>query len=180
MAVMTSPNRLLAMEQLLSKLKETFPQLRFSPGSTFLWSPETNEVFYDERKTVNNKRIWSLLHETGHALLGHKSYQADIELLKLEVAAWQKAQEIASDFGIKIDEEHIQDCLDTYRDWLHARSICPTCTTRCLQQSDMHHYRCHNCHTTWKVTPSRFARAYRSVKQTPQTSALLHANELSL
>jgi len=154
------------MQQLLEALRGVLPDLRFTPGPTFYWSPETNEVFYRDGAT-EEKAAWSLLHETGHALLGHTTYKRDIELIKLEVAAWEKARELAGQFGITIDEDHIEDCLDTYRDWLHARSTCPSCTTKCLQQNDARHYRCHNCHTTWKVTPSRFARPYRRAVAQP-------------
>lgn len=162
------------MEKLLSSLRAAYPALRFTPGNTFYWSPETNEVFY-KTSTPTEQHIWSLLHETGHALLSHKSYKTDVELVKMEVAAWAKAQELGKQFDVNIDEDHIQDCLDTYRDWLNARSICPSCTTKCLQLHDMKHYRCHNCHTTWRVTPSRFCRAYRSVKNSTQSPQIFAA-----
>lgn len=113
--------------------------------------------------------VWSLLHETGHALLDHTSYKADFELLRLEVEAWERAKLLAADLDVAIDEDHIQDCLDTYRDWLFKRSICPQCNTKCLQQGDFVHYRCFNCHTVWRVSSSRFCRAYRSTKNVPQT-----------
>lgn len=164
------------MDQLVSDLKASYPAVSFTAGKNFFWSPETQEVFY--KATGNDLRqTWSLLHETGHALLQHSSYQADIQLIKLELAAWEKAQELGRQFGITIDEEHIQDCLDTYRDWLYSRSICPTCTTKCLQQSDLAHYRCFNCHTVWRVTPSRFCRAYRSTKDVKNPSLVFHATD---
>lgn len=158
------------MEKTLKQLKRHFPELSFVPGERFCWSPETGEIFYkplapSDKSTASaapQEPIWSLLHETGHALLGHQNYRADFQLIRLEMAAWAKARELATDFGIKIDEDHIQDCLDTYRDWLYKRSICPECRTKALQQSDYAHYRCHNCRAVWRVTPSRFARAYRS------------------
>lgn len=150
------------MEKLLEALRSGYPDLTFSPGKTFCWVPETQEVLYKEAPLENEQALWSLLHETGHALLNHKTYQADIELVSMEVAAWKKAKAVADKFNLTIDEDHIQDCLDSYRDWLYRRSICPTCTTKCLQQSDSRHYRCFNCHTTWKVTSSRFCRTYRS------------------
>lgn len=151
------------MEKLITKLQAEFPRLRFTAGQQFCWSPETGEIFY--KTTAGSlKSTWSLLHETGHALLEHQSYKADFELLRLEVAAWERARELAADVGIAIDEDHIQDCLDTYRDWLYKRSICPGCTTKCLQQDDYSHYRCFNCHTVWRVSSSRFCRAYRSTK----------------
>lgn len=155
------------MRELIAKLQTDFPQLVFVSAKQFYWSPETKEIFY-KSDARGKQAIWSLLHETGHALLDHKNYKADFELLRLEVAAWERAREVALSHDVEIDDDHIQDCLDTYRDWLHKRSICPTCSTKCLQQGDFVHYRCFNCHTTWKVTGSRFCRAYRSTKNVPQ------------
>ena len=159
------------MDKLITELQARFPQLRFTAGDQFCWSPETGEILY-KTNARGSHATWSLLHETGHALLGHQSYKTDFELLRLEVAAWERARQLAADLGLKIDEDHIQDCLDTYRDWLYKRSICPTCSTKCLQQGDFVHYRCFNCHTTWRVTPSRFARAYRATKNVPQATGL--------
>ena len=148
---------------MLDQLRMRFPDLQFVAGSRFCWSPATNEIIYDADRQ-DETAMWSLLHETGHALLEHQSYLADFELLRIEMAAWQKARQLAADLDITINENHIQDCLDTYRDWLYKRSICPTCSTKALQQNDYAHYRCFNCHTVWKVTPSRFCRAYRATK----------------
>lgn len=155
------------MEAVLDRLRALHPSLKFSVGEQFCWSPETREVFY-RPDASDSSCVWSLLHETGHALLGHASYQADFELLRLEVAAWDQARTLATQLGIVIDEDHIEDCVDTYRDWLYKRSICPTCRTKCLQQDDFVHYRCFNCHTSWRVSASRFCRAYRSTKRSAQ------------
>jgi hypothetical protein len=163
------------MNKLITQLQSQFPTLKFTPGKQFCWSPETGEIFY-KASTKGQHATWSLLHETGHALLSHQDYKADFELLRLEIAAWEQARRLAKDLGLEINEEHIQDCLDTYRDWLYKRSICPSCTTKCLQQGDFVHYRCFNCHTVWRVTASRFCRAYRSTKNVPQSSALHLAN----
>lgn len=165
------------MDALLSQLKDLYPELTFTAGKGFVWSPETSEIFYGQNRKGDKAR-WALLHETGHALLGHKSYQADYELIRLEVAAWEKAKELATQVDLKINEDHIQDCLDTYRDWLYKRSICPECSTKSLQQDDYTHYRCFNCHTTWRVTPSRFCRAYRRSKNVQQPVAVFHLNEM--
>lgn len=164
------------MESTLNNLRKLFPSLQFTAGKSFSWSPETGEIFYDGSRK-GQKPIWSLLHETGHALLGHRSYQADFELIRLEVAAWEKAKEIATKLNVAIDEDHIQDCLDTYRDWLYKRSVCPTCSTKALQQEDYAHYRCFNCHTTWRVTPSRFCRAYRATRNIKKPSAVFHLTD---
>jgi hypothetical protein len=154
------------MLQLLERLKKSHPELRFTAGKTFSWSPETGEIIYKIGGT-NERDRWALLHETGHALLEHHSYLTDIGLLKMEIAAWEKARTLAKEFAIIIDEDHIQDCLDTYRDWLHARAQCPSCATRCLQHDNGQDFRCHNCHTSWSVTTSRFCRPYRALNTAP-------------
>jgi len=159
------------MRQTLARLQAQYPALRFTPGQEFCWSPETQEIFY-KKGASGQRAIWSLLHETGHALLKHTSYRADFELIRLEVAAWGRARQLGQELAIEIKESHIQDCLDTYRDWLYKRSICPSCGTKCLQQGDIVHYRCFNCHTVWGVTDNRFCRAYRSTKNIPQSSTL--------
>ncbi len=156
MSVQTS-----SLLDLVSRLAIGHPELHFVSGTSFYWSPETREVFYDARKPDEISASWSLLHETSHALLGHASYTADIELLHLEVAAWEHARSLAANHSINVENDYIQDCLDTYRDWLYRRSVCPGCGTQCLQADATNHYRCYNCHTRWHVSPSRFCRAYR-------------------
>lgn len=157
----------MAMDDVIADLKARFPKLKFVAGRQFSWSPETGEIVYEAGRS-GRRAVWSLLHETGHALSRHESYKADFELLRLEVAAWERARELAAEIGTKIDEDHIQNSLDTYRDWLYKRSICPTCGTKCLQQPDFKHYRCFNCHTVWRVTASRFCRVYRRSKDIAQ------------
>jgi hypothetical protein len=149
------------LTQLVKLLETAYPKLVFVAGNSFYWSPETGEVYYDLSRASETSAAWSLLHETSHALLGHSTYQADVELLHLEVAAWAKALAIGPKFEVTIDDEYVQDCLDTYRDWLYRRSLCPGCGTQCLQSDGCAQYRCFNCHTEWHVSPSRFCRAYR-------------------
>jgi hypothetical protein len=163
------------MDHLVKSLRQQFPAITFTEGSRFCWSPRTHEVTYTTPKD-STRGVWSLLHETGHALLEHSNYRADFELIKLEIAAWERARELADLLEIPIDEDHIQDCLDTYRDWLYKRSICPSCNTKCLQQADMCYYRCFNCHTRWKVSPSRFCRAYRATQNHPASSMVFNAS----
>lgn len=159
------------MDEVISRLQAAYPRLHFMAGSQFYWSPETGEIFYDSA-AKGRRAVWSLLHETGHALLEHTSYRGDYELLKLEIAAWERAKQLAAHLKVTISEDHIQSSLDTYRDWLHKRSICPDCSTKALQQGDFAHYRCFNCHKVWTVGANRFARAYRRHKDVPQESTI--------
>lgn len=145
--------------KLISKIARDFSQFKFVPGEQEHWSPKTNTITYDSGMK-DKEHNFGLLHELAHALLGHNTYKSDFELLKLESLAWQKAAEIGQKYGVKIDDNHIQNCLDTYRDWLHRRSHCPTCGVHCLQHNTTT-YICHNCGTRWHVSARRFARSYR-------------------
>jgi ribosomal protein S27AE len=150
------------MNPLLRKLTAAYPQLDFCLGERFYWSPKTKQIFYQDKS--EEAYHWKLLHEVGHALLGHSTYNSDIELLQLEVAAWEKAKQLTPEFATAINPDYIQDCLDTYRDWLHKRSTCPTCGTRSLQENS-ERYHCFNCQASWQVSPSRFCRTYRQIKR---------------
>ncbi|MCA9334275.1 hypothetical protein KC963_04455 [Candidatus Saccharibacteria bacterium] len=148
------------MDTLLKKLVRDFPDINFVAGDQFYWSPKQGEVVYDKAALLKRTSPWSLLHELGHAILQHRAYTSDLELIEMESQAWEQARKTGTRYGFEIDNEHIQDCMDTYRDWLHQRSACPTCDTRSLQQ-DSSHYRCFNCGETWSVSSSRFCRPYR-------------------
>jgi hypothetical protein len=162
---------------LVERLTTDYPQLTFAASTSFFWSRANHQVMY-RHNAEGIAATFSLLHEVGHALLDHKRYTLDFELLQLEVAAWEQAMAIAPTYDITIDEEHIQDCLDSYRDWLYRRSICPACSAKALQQDDQPLYRCFNCHATWQVAPSRFCRPYRRQNGTTTTSTAVFAAEL--
>lgn len=159
------------MDELVISLKRDFPTLSFQAGRVFCWSPKQQEIFYRENSSGDTSK-WALLHELSHALLGHKTYNSDFELLCLEVAAWDKAKEIGAKYGQQIDPEHIQNCLDTYREWLHRRSTCPACGNGSFQQNATT-YGCFNCHATWKVTAARFCRPYRRIHALPKNEKSL-------
>ena len=149
------------MEKLINRIKLDHPGLLFDSGRSHCWSPDKGQIFYtgDEK----SHSIEGLLHELGHARLDHDSYASDIELLQKEVEAWQEALGLASLYEVNFDEDHMQDCLDTYRDWVHKRSTCPMCTNSGLQHSEKQ-YICINCGHLWRVTDSRFCRPYRRSK----------------
>jgi hypothetical protein len=159
LAVKTVPGAW-TFDALLDAIGRDFPELSFVSGDAYCWSPATRQVFYCQGDDPETD-LYSLLHEVGHGALQHAHYGLDFELVQLEVAAWQKARILAECYGIHINDDHIQDCLDTYRDWLYGRSVCPTCQTKSLQQDDQPMYECFNCHATWRVSPRRFCRPYR-------------------
>lgn len=157
------------MITLVKKLSKLTPGVIYQAGSSFYWSPKQQVINYNEKDNVPGAE-WALLHEVSHAILGHQNYSSDVELLLLEVAAWEKAKQLGKDLGIEIDEEHIQDCLDTYRDWLHQRSTCPRCSVISMQISNRE-YQCHNCQASWLVSASRFCRPYRLMKHSSKTKS---------
>ncbi len=149
------------MEAFISKLQQDYPALRFTEGPVASWSPQAKTIYFATADQESD--IWSVLHELGHALLGHQTYQSDADLLQKEAEAWSQAISISKKYEVSISPEHVQDCLDTYRDWLHKRSMCPNCGSHGLQQNKAL-YRCLNCQDQWKVTNARFCRPYRLKK----------------
>jgi len=157
MAAMTTSSK--TSKDFVQRIARDYPQFKFEPGSQEHWSPKTNTITYSQSEPLDELR-YGLLHELAHALLGHTSYNSDFELLKLESQAWELAAKVGRKYGLKLDPDHIQDCLDTYRDWLHRRSQCPACGMHVLQK-DANSYQCFNCGTSWQVSSRRFARPYR-------------------
>ena len=144
----------------LNDIQMAFPQFNFEQHEVFHWSPRYNSVYYNPEQVKQESSMFQLLHELSHALLGHIHYGSGIELLKMETAAWQKAQELASDYGLTIKSKHIERCLDSYRDWLYMRSRCPNCQTVSAEiQSNTYH--CFNCLQKWTVPKDQRSRHYR-------------------
>lgn len=143
---------------LVKTLSKDFPSVNFAPGDRFLWSPSEVTVFYEESSKPEAPAL--LLHELGHALLNHTSYQRDIELLAMETSAWEKATELATQYSVAVSENDTEDHLDTYREWLHARSSCPNCTANGFQTARTT-YSCPACAHTWRVNEARLCALRR-------------------
>lgn len=147
---------------LAARLSGDFPQFQFAPDKEFRWSPVEKTVFFDQFSDDPA----SLLHELSHALLGHTDYFKDIQLIGMERDAWSHASDkLCPAYGVRVTDEEIQDALDTYRDWLHARSTCPTCTATGIQ-AKIHTYRCIACGAKWSVNDARVC-ALRRYKLSP-------------
>lgn len=146
---------------LLAKLKTDFPAFQFTPSHEFRWAPEEMAIHYDE--TANDNP--TLLHELAHAILAHKEYAKDINLIELERNAWEYARTTLSPmYAVTVEEDIIQDSLDTYRDWLHARSTCPECDAIGMQTKKSS-YKCIACGAQWKVNDARFCALRRYIKK---------------
>lgn len=150
-------------KQLLDTIRHDHPELTFVAGDDFSWNPKQACISYQASDAHGAER---LLHEVAHAVLGHHLYAHDIELIALERDAWQIAQTtLAPQYSLAISDELIQDDLDTYRDWMHARSLCPTCGASGLQ-IEAAHYRCVVCDSEWTVNQAtdRHLRRHKDKK----------------
>lgn len=141
-----------SMKSLISQLSADYPQFQFKTADEFRWSADHQTIFANLHASHNRE---FLLHELSHALLGHKVYEKDIDLIKYERDAWEYAMSRLSQmYDIAISEDIAQNNLDTYRDWLHARSTCPSCQATGLQIGRKE-YSCVACGATWSVNEAR-------------------------
>lgn len=142
---------------LATSLQHDFPSFTFQASDEFRWSPQENIIFYNQTSDDSA----SLLHELGHAVLKHHNYSKDIGLIEMERDAWQYATStLAPRYDITITDEVIQDALDTYRDWLHARSTCPNCKATGVQTKESQ-YKCVLCAAQWRVNDARICALRR-------------------
>jgi len=136
------------IESLCALVMDNFPNFKFEKSDVAHWSSTSKTVFYTDDTA-------KLLHELGHALLDHTDFIQDIELIHLERDAWEKARELASKYGVKITDDTIETALDDYRDWLHARSLCPKCSQTGVQRREDLIYYCLNCDARWTANDAR-------------------------
>lgn len=141
---------------LIQTLKELHPDISFTKAEHFSWSPSKHTVFYNAA-LPNAEAL--LLHELAHALLDHRMYRRDVELVAMESDAWEKAQAYAKENApqlrnLQLADEVIQDHLDTYREWLHNRSTCPNCSATGYQDGATT-YTCPACSHRWRVNEAR-------------------------
>jgi hypothetical protein len=125
--------------------------LQFVSGDSFAWDYQASRISYSAE---DPHAISYLLHEFGHAVLNHQEYMRDIDLIKMEREAWEQASALGSELHSTIDQELIEDALDSYRDWLHSRSLCPSCSHTGIQTS-RREYQCIACRESWRVNEAR-------------------------
>ena len=118
----------------LAKVKDDYPLIRFVSGRKFAYRPPRTVVIPSDSDESCDSLL--LLHEMGHAILKHRDFRTEVGRLKMEVMAWEKAKELATVYEIPIDENLIENELDTYRNWLHQKSRCPNCGLTRFQTPD--------------------------------------------
>ncbi len=144
-------------------LQPELKHLTLKQGEVFGWDHTACAITYAPHAPDTEAYF---LHECGHALLGHCGHPHDVELISMERAAWDKAHELGAQYGVTIDAALIESSLDTYRDWLHARSLCPLCSATGVQTAT-HGYRCLACAHEWRSNDARTCslRRYRIKKR---------------
>lgn len=127
-------------QHFILQLSSDFPDYHFTTGRKFAFRPPHTIVIGPHEES------WQLLllHELGHAMSGHRSFSTHIARLKMEVEAWTKAESLASKYQIPWNETRVQEELDTYRNWLHQKSRCPSCGLTRFQTTDGQ-YHCPRC-----------------------------------
>ncbi len=140
-----------SIASILPRLKNNFPQFAFKKGPEFCWSSDEKTIYY---KDTGKDQYCFLFHELAHALLEHDNYDKDIRLLVMERQAWDYATKLATEYDCHIPTDIIQNNLDTYRDWMHARSTCPKCTAIGMQTTD-NLYACSSCNHKWRPNEAR-------------------------
>lgn len=149
---------MVSTNSLINSLRKDFPEFIFQNASAFWWSAQNKTIFIDP-EAINASSF--ILHELSHAVLEHHGYKRDIDLIKLERDAWDYAQKnLAPRYSVNLDDDHIQDNLETYREWLHDRSTCPKCATTGLQMKTQI-YRCLSCGNLWRVNEARLCALRR-------------------
>ena len=143
---------------LTKSISKKYPDISLVTGDDFHWSFDDNTITYQANDPQAAAHI---LHELAHALLHHQSYSRDIELIGMERDAWSYAStQLAGSFDVNIDDETVQSALDSYRDWLHARSTCPNCSASGIETSKSH-YHCLACEHNWRVNEARICSLRR-------------------
>ena len=144
----------------LSALETNYSQFKFYPSSRFRFHPPKTIYYELPILPISNQDIplqfqsfaMQLLHELGHALSNHNSYQLSIDRLKKETEAWQSAKKVfalhpewTKKYPFHYEQNFVELHLDTYRHWLHQKSVCKNCgLTRFQNQSGQ--WICPRCH----------------------------------
>lgn len=144
------------------ELISAYSQYRFLPAGFFSYDAADEVINYDPDRLHKPIGKISLLHEISHCELGHFHYRFDIELLMMEVAAWHYTKKLAKIHGLKLDNVYIQDCIESYDNWVNQRGTCPVCNNFCIEQQE-NIFDCFVCNTRWQVSNEPQKRVVRKI-----------------
>ncbi len=132
------------------KIKKLLAKYRCLPGKVFSYNASTKTITYIPELLETDDGLLAFLHEIAHLQLNHFSYKYDVELLGIEVEAWELTKKLAQEMKIKINENHIRECLRSYDCWISKRAACPKCGAYSLQRTQ-NVFGCFVCDCYWKV-----------------------------
>ncbi|MDO8335730.1 MAG: hypothetical protein Q7T74_03035 [Candidatus Saccharibacteria bacterium] len=139
-------------KSLVNILKSDFPQINFTSGEYFKWSFDEKTIYFNPHDDDDGTY---LLHELAHAILDHRDFDLDVELVRKESEAWDRTiVKLADKYEVDIDQNEAEMSLESYRHWLHQRSKCPDCGTNGLQSKNTH-YKCIACGCSWRANDAR-------------------------
>ncbi|MBR3177355.1 hypothetical protein IKF27_00930 [Candidatus Saccharibacteria bacterium] len=155
------------LSKFITQLSSDYPDFHFVYGKRFSFRPPKTIVIGPD-EGVNTPLL--ALHELGHALSKKYQYSLSVERLQIERMAWDIAKKVLEDYkklqsgdlkklspfaprgpllsDLELplwDEDFVEDNLDSYRDWLHHKSKCPTCGLTMYQDADQK-WCCPYCH----------------------------------
>lgn len=142
-----------------------------TPGDVFSFNSGNKTITYIPEELETGDGSLALLHEIAHMKLGHFSYNYDVELLKLEHEAWEETRRLAKEYGIEVDENHIEECLESYDKWLKKRATCPKCGEYSLQK-DKISFGCFVCDCYWKVNERKDREIRKRIIQKAKQSKM--------
>ncbi|OGL31030.1 hypothetical protein A3F37_04485 [Candidatus Saccharibacteria bacterium RIFCSPHIGHO2_12_FULL_41_12] len=153
----TSTPKNLKFDQLLEKLIAIYPNIKFSSANSFSWNYNKKCVSYNKNSEF---AVADLLHEIGHAQCDHEGYTSDLSLLSKEIEAWSIAEDIGKRLNISIPKNYIDKCINSYRNWVYKRSLCPKCLQNGIEKFERE-YVCTNCYERWQVSSAQESRVYK-------------------
>ena len=149
--------------EFVERLTQDFKEVKFKRGARRFSCQLRGGVFVIFLGPPCPKYGLLTLHELGHGLCKHKDYTTDVSRIKIESQAWERAKTVLLEYRARAfdedgkvcdaelarilpewDEEFVQEKLDTYRDWLHAKSRCKKCGLTRYQTEDGE-YHCPRC-----------------------------------
>ncbi len=156
-----------AFDELLSRIKHDYPRIKFCSGRQFYWSPNEKTIYFST-EIRPNEAGHLILHELAHMELKHTNYDYDVELIQMELAAWEYSKANFYPQYLPEFNQTLQDgYLESYRDWLYRRSLCPKCNLT-GQQLANHSYSCPTCHQKWQPNIAKQNRLQRrQIKNRP-------------
>jgi hypothetical protein len=141
-----------------------YPQQRFLPAGYFAYDASEDVINYDPGRIHDDSGKLALLHEIAHSLLGHFHYRFDFELYAMEMDAWNLTRNLALQHNIKIDENYLEQCMNSYDEWLTERGTCPNCEEFNVQ-SVPNRFQCFRCRTRWEVSEDVQSSVKRKIIQ---------------